>query len=82
MTGSMTADVAIELAVVRANGDFRMYLATEGQARSLCGQALRARPPHKSFRQAGCPDCLSAARDTGHVAAREGDRTWINLLRV
>lgn len=82
MTRSPIAELATDLVVARANGDFRVHLAAGGRDRSLCGQELRPRPPHKSFRQAGCPDCLSAARDAGQVAAREGERSWINLLRM
>lgn len=82
MTGSMSAHVALDLVVARVNGDVRMHLAVERDELSLCGRARRLRPPHKSFREAGCPDCLSVARDAGHVAVREGDRTWISLLHA
>jgi hypothetical protein len=82
MKGSPAAPVATEVVVARAVADFRVHLAAEGGQTSLCGQVRRARPPHLSFRDAGCRECLTAARDTGIVAAREGDRSWINLLRL
>ena len=82
MKGSSAAPVATDVVVARAMGDFRVHLAEEDSQTCLCGQPRRARHPHLSFRDAGCRECLSAARDTGQIAAREGDRSWINLLRL
>jgi hypothetical protein len=70
------------LVVARANGDHLVHLAAHSEARSLCGHPTRVRPPHKSFRVAGCDGCLRAALADGHMAALEGDRSWINLRRL
>ena len=75
-------DTSVELVVARAQGDFMVHLVVPGQNRAVCGRALRSRAPHKSFREAGCEDCLRAALEAGRIAARESDRAWINLLRV
>ena len=75
-------DTGVELLVARAQGDFMVHLVAPGQNRAACGRALRSRAPHKSFREAGCGDCLASALREGRVAARESDRVWINLLRV
>lgn len=77
-----TEVVAPELVVARANGDFWVHLAENRRSRSLCGKVLRTAPPHKSLREAACSDCVATARDAGHLAAREGHRTWINLSRI
>ncbi len=85
MTKSFAANPTKGLSVVRAHGDFRLHLATLPHGphmQSLCGQNVRARPPHKSFREAGCADCVTAAVDAGHLAVLEGDRSWINLRRL
>jgi hypothetical protein len=75
-------DIDVDLVVARAHGDFLVHLAEQGRTRSLCGQVLRSRPPHKSFRDAGCRTCLASARDAGEFAAREGARAFISLLRI
>ena len=82
MDAPLTARTGGDLSVARARGDFRVHLVTPQASRALCGQQLRPQPPHKSFRDAGCPDCLTAALDAGHIATREGERAWINLQRV
>lgn len=68
--------------VARAQGDFLVHLTSPGRRYALCGRTLRTRVPHKSFREAGCRDCLSVAISDGQIAARETDQAWINLLRV
>lgn len=68
--------------VARAQGDFRVHLSTVTGREALCGQAVRFRPVTKSLREAGCPGCLAVALDAGHMAAMEGDRSWINLRRL
>ena len=75
-------DTSVELVVARAQGDFLVHLVAPGQNHALCGQRLRSRPPYKSFREAGCGDCLTTALHRGQIAARESDRAWINLQRV
>ena len=72
----------IDLVVVRVVGDFLVHLTEQWRHRSLCGRTLRSRPPLKSFRRAACAACLSSALDDGQIAVLEGDRAWINLLRV
>ena len=73
---------AAVLMVARANGDHLVHLASSVATRSLCGHPTRLRPPQKSFREAGCDGCLTVALAAGHLAALEGDRSWINLRRV
>lgn len=82
VTTDRAHDVDIDVAVVRAQGDFLVHLSAPGGRYTLCGRSLRARTPHKSFREAGCDDCLGTALEVGQIAARESDRAWINLLRV
>lgn len=76
------SECVLALTVVRARGELRTHLASSGSARALCGLDIDdRRPPEVGFRDAGCPACLDAALDGGHIAAREG-HAWINLLRV
>ena len=82
MTRSSTGRAAAALVVARTQGDARVHLSTVAGREALCGQAVRPRPVTKSLREAGCRGCLATALDAGHVAAMEGDRTWINLLRL
>ena len=71
-----------DVVVARVVGDHLVHLVTSGEASSLCGHPTRVRPPRKSFREAGCEGCLRAALALGHLAALEGDRSWINLRRL
>lgn len=82
MTGSTAGRAEALLVVARAHGDFQVHLAAAAGREALCGQPVRPRPVTKSLREAGCPGCLAAALDAGHVAAMEGDRSWINLRRL
>jgi hypothetical protein len=82
MTATGAGRAEALLVVARAQGDFRVHLSTVAGREALCGQAVRPRPVTKSLREAGCPGCLMAALDAGHVAAMEGDRSWINLRRL
>jgi hypothetical protein len=76
-------DVApVGLVVVRAAGDHEVHLAMQAGGECLCGRKGRARPPQQSFRLAGCGTCLDAALRAGHLSAREGDRSWLNLRRL
>jgi hypothetical protein len=70
------------LSVARTQADALVHLTEPDGRRSLCGRELRMRRPHKSFREAGCSWCRQKAIDSGRIAAREGDKSWINLLRV
>lgn len=72
----------VALVVARVEGDHQVHLAATAGRHALCGQATRVRPPRKSLREAGCRACLDAALASGHVAAMEGDRSWINLRRL
>jgi hypothetical protein len=71
-----------DVAVARVSGDHMVHLVASGDAESLCGHPTRGRPPRTSFREAGCDRCLRAALAAGHLAALEGDRSWINLRRL
>ena len=71
-----------DVVVTRVIGDHLVHLVTSGKALSLCGHPTRVRPPRKSFREAGCEECLRVALALGHLAALEGDRSWINLRRL
>ena len=86
MTGATTGGRGdrhrTEVVVARVTGDPLVHLVTSGEALSLCGHPTRVRPPRKSFREAGCDGCLRAALALGHLAALEGDRSWINLRRL
>jgi hypothetical protein len=72
----------VALVVARGAGDHLVHLAASSGRQTMCGQPIRVRPPQRSFRGAGCRCCLDAALDNGHVAAMEGDRSWINLRRM
>jgi hypothetical protein len=82
MTFSPPGRDRVGLVVARTQGDFLVHLGVPAGGQSLCGQVLRPRPPQKSFREAGCRQCLGIALGAGHVAVLEGDRSWINLRRV
>jgi hypothetical protein len=82
MTASLANRDVLDLVVTRAEGDFRMHLAEDGRARSLCGQLLRAKVPHHNFREAGCETCHIAALNTGTLSTRASDHAWISLRRV
>jgi hypothetical protein len=82
MTSPSDTRATAELVVARANGDPAVHLAPASGRSTLCGRVNRLLPPQKSFRDGGCPTCLSAALDAGHVAAHQGDRSWINLRRL
>jgi hypothetical protein len=71
-----------DLVVARAQGDHLVHLANPRADASLCGEVVRHRPPQRSFRESGCPECLHAALDAGFMAVLEGDRSWINLRRL
>ncbi len=82
VTKTSAADPTTGLTVARVQGDFLVHLVAHPQRRSLCGQSVRANPPHKSFREAGCATCAAAAIDAGHLAVLDGERSWINLRRL
>ena len=81
MTDTLARPVA-DLVVARAHGDLQVHLAEQGWDQTLCGEVVGALPPSKRFRDAACDTCLTLALHAGQIAAREGDRSWINLLRV
>jgi hypothetical protein len=79
MSGSLAPHVDVGLTVAQVHGDHRLHLVAPLGARSLCHRPVRVRPLRTTFAESGCADCLRAAVAAGHLAALEGDRTWVDL---
>lgn len=74
------AGASAGLRTARAHGDSLVHLGDYADFALLCGRARDPRPALKSFRVAGCRECLVAARDAGHCYVSESAQTWINLV--